>query len=226
MVTFFTLNMLIDDILLTIRNNNISESDDLSRIQIEQWIHYYRAMLIKQDVDKGREINPSYMQILDNMELEKVPVYAGIDPAAIKNKLQTVKDIPKPLDFHFGNGIVLVTDMYNHVIQHMVPMRSHWQSARKYSGCQFTYHYEPDKIFIEGCKVDCPETLKYIRVRGVFEDPTKAGYDADTPYPMPVNMIPTLKQLIMERELMVMLQMPSDDKNSDSLSGLKKPNAE
>jgi hypothetical protein len=43
----FSLNALIDDILLTARNNAISQSEDLSRAQIESWIHQYRALLIK-----------------------------------------------------------------------------------------------------------------------------------------------------------------------------------
>ena len=47
-MTFNSLNTIIDDILLIVRDNNISESENLSRIQIEQWIHQYRAYLIKQ----------------------------------------------------------------------------------------------------------------------------------------------------------------------------------
>lgn len=47
-----TLNQLIDNILLIARNNNIAESEHLSRAQIEKWIIGYRAMLIKQDIDK------------------------------------------------------------------------------------------------------------------------------------------------------------------------------
>ena len=50
---FNSLNNIIDDLLLLLRNNNISESENLSRIQIELWIHQYRALLIKQDLDKG-----------------------------------------------------------------------------------------------------------------------------------------------------------------------------
>jgi hypothetical protein len=42
-----TLSNIIDDILLIARNNNISESEHLSRNQIEMWIHQYRAVLIK-----------------------------------------------------------------------------------------------------------------------------------------------------------------------------------
>jgi hypothetical protein len=42
-----SLNMLIDDILLEARNNNIGESEKLSRHQIELWIKTYRAYLLK-----------------------------------------------------------------------------------------------------------------------------------------------------------------------------------
>nr|DAP33060.1 MAG TPA: hypothetical protein [Caudoviricetes sp.] len=37
-MNMFSLRTLIDDILLIVRNNNISESEDLSRDQIASWI--------------------------------------------------------------------------------------------------------------------------------------------------------------------------------------------
>ena len=55
-----TLNQLIDDVLLEARNSNIGESEKLSRHQIEIWIKTYRAQLIKNDIDKGRTVNPMY----------------------------------------------------------------------------------------------------------------------------------------------------------------------
>ena len=57
-----TLNTIIDDILLELRNSNIANTESISRIQIEQWIINYRTLLIKQDIDKGRTINPQYVQ--------------------------------------------------------------------------------------------------------------------------------------------------------------------
>nr|DAL58529.1 MAG TPA_asm: Structural protein [Bacteriophage sp.] len=42
-----TLNELVQDVLLEARNNQITESEKLSRHQIEIWIKSYRAMLIK-----------------------------------------------------------------------------------------------------------------------------------------------------------------------------------
>ena len=71
-MTFNSLNTIIDDILLIVRDNNISESENLSRIQIEQWIHQYRAYLIKQDLDKGRDINPEYVQTIGPLHISKV----------------------------------------------------------------------------------------------------------------------------------------------------------
>ena len=74
---FNSLNNIIDDLLLLLRNNNISESENLSRIQIELWIHQYRALLIKQDLDKGRDINPDYLQTIGPMHISKVSNCAG-----------------------------------------------------------------------------------------------------------------------------------------------------
>ena len=51
-----SLNNIIDNILQIARNNNITESEHLSRHQIELWIKYYRAMLIKQAIDNPREV--------------------------------------------------------------------------------------------------------------------------------------------------------------------------
>jgi hypothetical protein len=42
-----TLNELCDDILLEARNNQITESEKLSKRQIEIWIKTYRAYLLK-----------------------------------------------------------------------------------------------------------------------------------------------------------------------------------
>lgn len=42
-MTFNSLNAIIDDIYNILRDNNVSESENLSRIQVEQWIHQYRA---------------------------------------------------------------------------------------------------------------------------------------------------------------------------------------
>lgn len=152
MQTLFTLNTLIDDILLTIRNNNISESEDLSRMQIEQWIHYYRAMLIKQDLDKGRSPNPSYFQTLYNLTLVEVPADPIISCTGCSVNMDTVQKttnkVPSPIDLHFGTGILQVTDAGNNPIQYMPRARRSFQFERKYTKYDPTYYYENHYIYV------------------------------------------------------------------------------
>ena len=48
----FSLRTLVDDILLIVRNNNISESEDFSRAQIIAWVMHYKALLTKQEKER------------------------------------------------------------------------------------------------------------------------------------------------------------------------------
>lgn len=223
---FFSLNSLIDDILLIVRNNNISESEDLSRAQIEQWIHHYRAQLIKQDESKGYDVDVSYAQTLE-LELEKISIN-DIDNYPIDNiklcddlfKYKTIEKVPKPLDFHYGDGFISVSDLHDCTIQKMSKGRRRYQWLRR-TGKEYTYHYLPDYIYVQGL-----DGLRYIRVVGIFEDPTAAGLDPDAVYPIPVDKIGPMKQIIFDNELKFMLSRPSDDKNNASLAGLKPDNNE
>ena len=49
-----SLKALTDDILLLVRNNNISESEDLSRAQIHKWIKAYKNLIWKEERDKRK----------------------------------------------------------------------------------------------------------------------------------------------------------------------------
>ena len=69
MITFNTLHTLIDDIMLESRNNNIAESENLSPIQIEQWIIQYRSFLIKQSIDRGESPDVALIQSISNIPM-------------------------------------------------------------------------------------------------------------------------------------------------------------
>ena len=66
-----SLNNIIDNILQIARNNNITESEHLSRHQIELWIKYYRAMLIKQAIDKGYDVDEAYVSTIEPIHLDE-----------------------------------------------------------------------------------------------------------------------------------------------------------
>lgn len=207
-VTFNSLNAIIDDVLLIYRDSEISESEKLSRIQVEQWIHQYRALLIKQDIDKGREINPDYVQTFGPLHISKVSNCTG------GYNYISDEELPKFIDLHFGSGLVAVKDMDGNLIQVGTETKAKYQTSRKYTCNDYIAYLKNNHLYILG-----PEHLEYVKIEGVLEDPTQAGdcFDRDdTPYPVPANMIPTIKQMIFERELNIMSQMPSDDTNNST----------
>lgn len=50
-----SLKDIVDDILLIVRNNNISESEDLSRGQIISWVKAYKSRLHRERLDALKE---------------------------------------------------------------------------------------------------------------------------------------------------------------------------
>lgn len=205
-VTFNSLNSIIQDILLIYRDNEISESENISRIQVEQWIHQYRAYLIKQDLDKGREVNPSYVQTIGPLHISKV--------SKCTNEYDYISDeeLPKFIDLHFGSGLLAVKDLNGNLIQVGTETKAKYQTSRKYTCSDYIAYIKNNRLYLSG-----PEHLEYVVIEGILEDPTEAGdcFDRDdTPYPVPANMIPTIKQMIFERELNIMSQMPTDNTNN------------
>ena len=203
-----TLDSIIDDILLELRNHNISESEPISRIQIEQWITQYRSILIKQDIDKGRDINPSYEQTIYNIGLSLVE---NIEyNTLIFHRLKSDIKIPKAIDFHYKSGITSVLDLHGNEIQLMSEKRSNMQKYRRYTDGDYTAYLKDDYLYLNG-----PMIIEKIEVNGIFENPCEVpGFDYTNQYPMPANMIPTLKELIFTKELKIAL--PTDNKNNSS----------
>lgn len=203
-----TLNTIIDDILLELRNSSISESEHISRIQIEQWIHNYRAMLIKQDIDKGRDINPMYVQTIKCIHLSRQECVPG--------HFEYISDItlPKLIDFHFRTGLVSVKDMFGNLIQLGSEFKMKLQKFRKYTCKDYIAYLKDNRIYVEGDS----NQLEYIEADVILENPADASecFDPDQPYPAPAHMIPTIKDMIFNKELNIMLKMPTDNSNNSN----------
>ena len=70
----FTLRSVIDDVLLMIRNNNVSESEDFSRAQIALWILAYKAAILKkkQEKDKKNATEKDYQRFLKYLSKKNI----------------------------------------------------------------------------------------------------------------------------------------------------------
>ena len=200
-----TLNQLIDNILLIARNNNITESEHLSRAQIEKWIIGYRAMLIKQDIDKGRDINELYLTTIEPIHLDREETVPGYFTYVGD------KELPKLIDFNYRPGVINVRDMFGNIIQIGSRTKAKLQKYRKATCKDYIAWVKNNRIYVDGDS----NQLEYISVDVIAEDPTElnACFDPDNEFPIPSAMIPTITQMILERELRFMITMPSDDTN-------------
>lgn len=201
-----TLNTLIDDILLELRNSSVAESEHISRIQIEQWLANYRAVLIRQDLDKGRDINPMYVQTIPCVHLSKIDTPFG------KIEYKSDIELPKLIDFHFRTGLVYVKDMYGNLIQLGHETKMKYQRYRKYTCGDYIAYIKNNRLYIEGSD----NQLEWVEIGIIAENPADLNecFDPDSEYPVPAHMIPVIKDMIFSKELNIMHQMPSDETNN------------
>jgi hypothetical protein len=188
-MTLNTLNNIVDDILLLSENSVVTSGNQLSRIQIESWIHQYRALLIKQDIDKGRDINPQYVQHL-RASVVAVPHRSNEKKADIR--------LPKLIDLHHGIGLVYVKEHDGNPIQISSATRSYYQNYRKFGSNLYIAFVRGDILYLK-----CDESLRHVHIGILAENPADVTecFNPDEEYPIPANMLPTLKDLIFKKEI-------------------------
>lgn len=210
MIQINTLNSVIDDIMLIIRNSNIAQSENINRLQIKQWIQHYSVQLIKQDIDKDGDINPEYINHVGfDIELDTIThsdrgsVYTG----------KSLDKLPRMIDLNNRYSIISVTDMQGNVIQLGDQLRSVRQKYRRFT-CNDYIAYEKDGyLYVKG-----PNLIDRVEIGAVFEDlseldPNGCGSD-DAPLRLSQDKIGALKSMILQQELNIMLRVPSDTRNN------------
>lgn len=229
-----SLKTLTDDILLLIRNNNISESEDFSRAQIHSWIKVYKNQIWKEYRDakklQAKQNQLDWDDLNDNefvkrietgpLELEVVPSDDQI-PTFTKRTVYPLEDV---LD-NDEKSILSVHDQQGETIQYMNHMRRHYQYWRKYTFGEMTAYYKDDgHIYVQGL-VD-QNQLNYIYVLWLKEikDDTEDGEDNDIDEDdvmIPAWLVPGIKERILKNELAFALNRPSDDSNNATLASVK-----
>lgn len=234
-ISKISLKTITDDILLIVRNNNISESEDFSRAHIHAWIKAYKNQIWKEELDRRKLIakqNQLDAETLEDdefirkvevgpMELEQVESKTDV-PTFTKRTIDTLEDV---LDNN-ENNVLAVHDESGENLQYMNHIRRHYHYWRKYTFGEMTAYYKDDgHVYVQGL-VDQDE-LKYIYVLYLKEiqDDTEDGEDENGPdedeVMIPAWMVPPIKERIMKNELAFMLNRPSDDSNNATLASVK-----
>lgn len=217
-----TLDNIITDLLNVVRGSKITQSETITRRQIEEWVNQYRALLIKQDLDKGKMPNPDYIQELPGVLLEVVDRSNEVDLKSTTYILRTKLELPKTIDLNFSSGLMYVGTIDGREIQLVPEGRARWQQYKRFTSNDPIAFLRNKRLYI-----NTVVPMVSVTVRGVFEVPTEAGNFINThadittleyrdAYPIPANLVPVLKEMILSRELGVMVQSPSDNKNDSS----------
>lgn len=199
-IKFVTLNTITEDLLNTIRGAEIAVTEPISKRQLEDWVHRYRALLIKRDLDKDRLISPDYVQELVDLPVSLVS--AGI--------YETDDEIPNTVFRSQEDGFTWIGNGDTEY-QYMSGVRALWQQYRKWVADTPYAVLRNHKI---RTNVDGP-----ITIRGIFENPMEAARfygphaNVDSYYPMPIALVPALKEMILKNELGIIIKAEADDTN-------------
>ena len=88
-----SLKTLTDDILLMVRNNNISESEHLSRSKIQAWIKAYKNQLWKEERDKRKFAAKQNQLLWEDLNDDEFIKRVEIGPLTLE-KVESNSEIP------------------------------------------------------------------------------------------------------------------------------------
>lgn len=222
-----TLNEIAYNILNLARGGRSSNNDHISLDQIKFNVKYYRAMLIRRDFTRNGIITRHLEQDLGCIELQKVDASKccnlPVDCAVYRSKVK----IPRTVRFSFKDAITHVGDVTGLATIPMVePHMVEYLPYDKYTKQQKKAYMIEDYLYIYN-----GDGLKFINVRGVFEDPEEVAlfdcdgsdcYDDDSEFPIPMDMVQIITQGLMSGELM-MLATSVNDTTNDTMQDQGRP---
>jgi hypothetical protein len=175
-------------------------------------INGQRSLWLRNEYDKNRSIDPYVLQNINCAELELVnPIDCCIDVPDACKVLRTKKRIPNTIEFFYTKGIVTIgsADIMKPRIllidYSRVPYVGHGRTTGK---TVYAFLYDQ---YIYLISRDLSYTfMKYITIRGIFEDPTslsdftnctngQACWSPNDPYPLNQWMWEYMKPYIVQQ---------------------------
>lgn len=214
------------DIRNIARAGGITDDERIAYRQVAEWIRQYRSLWLVQDQAKNRTISDNVSQDLGCVEMERVDKAECCTAEEGCMILKSVLAIPTPIDYQQWDGLTYVGDISKqHGFEPSVAVRAYWDQFNKYTAKVPKYYYHQGHIYIT-----VKQFIKYLNVKGVFEDPTDAArfatcdgdpcYTDDMSYPITGKMFAFIKEQIMRKELGMSLQTITDlDNNAQGSTG-------
>lgn len=205
----------------------LNDDTEISPREVSFKLANQRALLIRNELNKNRTIDPVLVQDLGCIALE------AVDPAECCNVttgckvIKTSVDIPSLIELHNDYALTRVGP-----VNKTLPSFSKttldgakWVGNGKYTSNEIFYYLHNKRIYLVS-KTDRPLFITNINVMGVLENPVDANsfincsdgstcYSADTEYPMKAWMYNYAAAQIIQ-EYAQLLNLPADVMNDGS----------
>jgi len=196
----------------------LSKDSEISLREIEAEIAFQRSLLIRNELNKKRTIDPNIIQDLGCLQLETVDSSLCCDVPSGCNILQTKDNIPRTIELHYMPAITRVgpVDRLDKQYSLITWERAPYIGQGKYTRNLSYAIYDNAKIYI----ITNNPLLEYINVKGVFEDPKAAGkfkkcgtdlpcFSPDSEYPMNSWMFAYIEDIVINKFIR-QIQLPVD----------------
>lgn len=225
----FQVNLTLTEIIYNIRNlkagGRASDDSHLSDRNYAFIINYYRTLLIKQDLQKGRHVNSQLVQNLGKVKIKKVdPKECNCDIKGCSlYKVET--PLPKAIEVDGIPQFPFVGTTTGKPFQRTTYHGLHFSQHSPYTGRMEKWFSLDDDIYIASPNHNLG---KHAGIHILAEDPQAANkyktcecdnneecyVGMDFEYPMPMAMLDTLYKMMMDTELRFSDQHLSDNTNN------------
>ena len=215
-----TLNELVYDIINTSRGGTTSDDEDISNELIKFWIKTTRALLIRQDINKGRTISDNIITNIECQELIQVDSSdcscMGLD--ADCTIWRTKDKMPKFIEVGDEDLLLRVSPSEKLSIAYTITnqVRIPFVRNNRYSRIRFCFWYNQYIYVVEPYPYNTMITIK-----GVLEDPEEACTlkncstgnvccDDNTEFPLSAWMVDAIKTVIFTKYIRLAIAAPND----------------
>ena len=209
--------------ILEVLNRTKSDDSDIDEREIKFAIHNQRALWLRNELNKNRTIDPNVIQDLGCVQLEVADTAECCDITTGCSILRTTLEIPNTIELHNETALwVSPVDKLNYPFSFVSYDRAKWVGNGTFSQNNIFAFLNNSRIYIISGN-DEHKYMKYINIRGVFENPTEAGrfsdctgsacYTDTDEYPLNRWMWTYIQMEVIKEMLPKLLQMPSDNSN-------------
>ena len=214
--------------IMSIKRGQLSDDDIGDKRQFEFWLNNTRALLIRQDNNKGRSLTENIIQDLGCVELETADVSECCDleyGCVIK---RTKLELPRPIELSQSDAILRVAtiDKTSKPFTFVPYEQFVFSGNGRFNKYQIFATYRNNRVYLSSSNGITLNGMRWINIRGIFEDPREAKaftrcdgtpcYNNDSEYPMSTWMIEAVKKMILDTNIKAMLTIPADTSNDAS----------